>query len=371
MFLGGGGLRRTADGRCKSTSYARAMALLNRVKLSSFKLKQAGRGDTLTAFRKSVCVCFDKITVDDENANDELVRACAGVQGAYEAFAAGKCTKKDAEAIAGLYKAGLKDGVAPLDALKEFVDAIAVVVAVRADRAANDKVLTTHGGLFFENGKYVFRKGAEVLARRKATNEHYLKTKEPGYKPANAETATSEGQLRMTLAKADYKAERHRDERKRVKRALRRADVTEPPNCHGIIDGEGKLAFIANSEIFSKVRLHVAPDLPEPNLPTSRAEAAERAERYRHILGRQTRAEFEGGWSVYSGDTLGHAGAWHAYVNWPRGQKKKRRPLIDPKSGEEWFDIKQDAIDLEEAWYEAECPPDWIKPKKPKKRRCN
>ena len=61
---------------------------------------------------------------------------------------------------------------------------------------------------------------------------------------------------------------------------------------------------------------------------------------------------------------------------WPFDRKNaaasgSKHSVINPATGESKFAKEQDAIDLKYAWYDAGYPPDWIKPKKPKKRRCN
>ena len=90
--------------RGKGANYANALAVLHRVHLSALHLEESGRGDTLAAFRGHVRVCFEKVAGDDERSCDELVRACAGVQGAYETPIANECD------VSKSYGYSVKDG---------------------------------------------------------------------------------------------------------------------------------------------------------------------------------------------------------------------------------------------------------------------
>ena len=135
------------------------------------------------------------------------------------------------------------------------------------------------------------------------------------------------------------------------------------PDCEPVLGEGGRLiGFI--------VKDHLARDVDEPNPVSSLADAEALAKRFRAILGRGTRAEQctekedtyvteakKGKWE----------GKWHVMIQ-GRGYGTGR-VVLHPETKDEWFDTQQEGIDLKKAWHKAEDPEDWLKPKKPKKRK--
>ena len=349
----------------QTTAYAKAVRLIGRVRTHLYTLErryEKGRSirdrDPLKALRKKVDTFLDavgSVTCEDRDQQDRILKATAGVNGALMAEANRKCARADVERVIGAVSACLTDDAEPAVAMKQCKEAFKVVAAATADRKAYDALRLEHGGWFRDEtrGWLVFLTGEQVRERREAARERYARSKEPGYVPSNAAIATLEGHNEALADRQAYSNGLLRKKRKRIEAALRRAGVTEPPDCDAVIH-EGELKFV--------VKPHLAKDVDGmDNPPSSRKKAIEQAAFFRMLTEKQTQAEIQAE-KPRKYVQPNRNGKWTAYMPWPtKGDPRACRFLINPKTGTNCFDTEQEAIDRKYAWYEAEKPKDWLK----------
>mmetsp|Transcript_23105 Transcript_23105/g.60081 ORF Transcript_23105/g.60081 Transcript_23105/m.60081 type:complete len:404 (-) Transcript_23105:68-1279(-) len=352
----------------QKTPYANAVRLLRRVRLHFYALKtrqEKGRKirdrDPWEAYDEKEEAFMDALEgIEHEDSRDRIEKAGAAVLRAYEDLLNRVCSEADAERMTGLFSAALTDDADPLVAVGQFKEAIHVFKTAKADREAYDALLLEHGGFFRgPGGGFVFLTGEQVRAKRKAGREQYAEARKPGHVPAKAAVATEAGHALAVKKERLDTLRRSRKERSRVEKALRRAGVTEPPDCEAVIH-EGELKFV--------VKRHLADDVDDTdNPPSSRETAIELAAFFRMLLDRPTKAEIQAEkprkyvYQLKRGGPL-ILGKWHAVMPWPtKKDRHATRQLINPKTENEYFDTEQEAIDRKYAWYAAGEPEDWLK----------